>query len=471
MSQFITNLLAERAGEKFALHEKYLNGQMVRVLRTIGFDRHYARAVGPYLYDDAGEQYLDLLSGFGTFAVGRNHPKVNAALREVLDADLPNLAQMDVSPLSGFLAEALVETAPGDSLQKVFFANSGTETVEGAIKLARYATRRDKIVSLINGYHGLTLGSLTITGDQMFRQGFGSLLPGCSAVPLNDLARLDEALRQRDVAAFIVEPIQGKGVNIPDDDYLREARRLCTKYGTLFVADEVQTGLGRTGKMWAVEHWGVEPDMLLCAKALSGGQAPVGAILSRADVMDAVFDRMDRAVVHGSTFGKNTMAMAAGLITLKVLREERLVENAAAIGARLIEDMMPFVGRHEFVKDVRGKGLMIALEFGAPKSLKLRASWAMLESANKSLFSQMVLIPLFERHKVLAQVAGAGMHVIKLLPALVVSDTDRQWIVSALDEVIGDCHKVPGAIWNLGASLVQHTLAPKRRAGAAVAAE
>ncbi|MEM7740436.1 MAG: aspartate aminotransferase family protein, partial [Pseudomonadota bacterium] len=299
MTQLIGSLLEARAGEKFDLHEQHLNGQLVRVLRTIGFDRHYKKGAGAYLYDQDDHQYLDLLSGFGTFALGRNHPTVNAALHEVLSGELPNLAQLDVSVLAGLLAEALIKTWPGDSRVKAFFANSGTEAVEGGLKLARYATGRDKVVCLKGGYHGLTLGSLSVTSDEMFQKGFGALLPGVTMVKMNDLDALDEALRGKDVAAFIVEPIQGKGVHIPDDHYLAEATRLCSKYGTVFIADEVQTGLGRTGKMWAMEHWGVEPDMLLTAKALSGGHAPVGAILAKAPIMDAVFDRMDRAVVHG----------------------------------------------------------------------------------------------------------------------------------------------------------------------------
>lgn len=211
--------------------------------------------------------------------------------------------------------------------------------------------------------------------------------------------------------------------------------------------------------------------MLLCAKALSGGHAPVGAVIARAPIMDAVFDRMDRAVVHGSTFGKNNLAMIAGLATLRVLEDEGLVAHAATIGEALLNDLRGFVDRYEFVHDVRGKGLMIAIEFGEPRSLKLRASWALLESASKSLFSQMVLIPLFERHRILAQVAGGGMHVIKLLPPLVISETDRQWIVSAFDDVIADCHKTPGAIWKLGASLARHALAPAGKSAQVVAAE
>jgi len=454
----IGSILASRGGEQFDLHERYANAQLVRVLRTIGFDRDYVRATGPHLYDGAGNKYLDLLSGWGTFALGRNHPAINAALREVLELELPNLVAMDVSVLSGVLAEELVRVAPGDGLTKVFFANSGAETVEGALKFARCATGRPGAVYCSSAFHGLTMGSLAMNGSEDFRAGFGPMLDGPRRVPFNDLAALEEALSSRDVAALFVEPIQGKGVNVPDDDYLPEARRLCDRYGTLLVADEVQTGLGRTGRMWCVEHWGVEPDMLLSAKALSGGQVPVGAILARKGVFDAVFSKMERAVVHSSTFSMNTMAMAAGITTLRVLREQELVEHADAMGRAIMEDLRPFVGRHEFVKDVRGKGLMIGIEFGRPKSLKLRAAWSLLEKANESLFCQMVLMPLFERHRVLAQVAGHNA-VIKLLPPLVINDEDRRWMVSALDDVIAECHKVPGSLWGLGRSLAGHAIA------------
>ncbi|GAB5376305.1 MAG: aminobacteriohopanetriol synthase HpnO [Acuticoccus sp.] len=453
MTNFIGELLASRSGEQFSLHEAHLNRQMVRVLRTIGFDRNYVRARGAYLYDEADNAYLDLLSGFGVFALGRNHPTVNAALIEVLQADLPNLVQLDVSLLAGLLGEALIETAPDDSLSRVFFANSGAETVEAAIKFARAATRRPRSVHCEHAFHGLTYGALSLNGEKIFREGFGPFLGAVSAVPFNDLAALEEALAGGDVAAFIVEPIQGKGVNLPDAGYLAEAARLCERAGALFIADEVQTGLGRTGAMWAVEHFGVVPDMLLSAKALSGGQAPVGAVLMREKVFAAVFDRMERAVVHGSTFAKNNLAMAAGLATLKVLREEGLVAHAAQVGERLIADLSALSARYEFVHAVRGKGLMIGIEFGPPKSLRLKAAWALLEQANAALFSQMILIPLFADHRILAQVAGHGQHVIKLLPPLVVSDSDADWIVGAFDKTIGDCHKVPGAIWDLGRRL------------------
>jgi ornithine--oxo-acid transaminase len=461
MSFSISELLQSRSNEKFALHEQHLNNQMVRVLNTIGFNRNYKKAIGQYLYDDKNKKYLDCLSGFGVFAVGRNHPTVISALQETLTLELPNLVQMDVSLLSGIFAEKILQTTP-DNLERMFFCNSGTEAVEAAIKFARYTTKREKILHCEHSYHGLTLGALALNGEEVFREGFGPLLPGCSSVPFNHLERLEAALADKDVAAFFVEPIQGKGVNLPDDNYLKEAQRLCHQYGTLFVADEIQTGVGRTGKFWAIDHWDVEPDMILMAKALSGGFIPIGGVAMTQKIMDAVFNRMDRAVVHGSTFSKNNMAMAAGIATLQVIEDEKLIENTALIGENIITSLGAMTEKYEFLKEVRGKGLMIAIEFGAPKSLSLKTAWMMLEAANKGLFCQMITIPLFKEHHLLSQVAGHGMNVVKLLPPLNLTEKDRDWVVNSFDSVIADCHEIPGSIWDLGKNLASHAIKNKK---------
>jgi ornithine--oxo-acid transaminase len=452
----MTALFAARESERWSLHTRHLNEQMVRVLRTIGFDVGFCRGAGQYLYDRNGTRYLDLLSGFGVFALGRNHPVIRDALKSVLDQELPNLVQMDVSPLAGVLAERLLARVP--YLDKVFFSNSGAEAVEAAIKFARTATGRPGIVYCQHAFHGLSYGALSLTGDDIFRDGFLPLLPDCVAVPFNDLSALESALKSRTMAAFIVEPIQGKGINLPADDYLRNAADLCRRHGTLFVADEIQTGLGRTGRFLAIEHWNVEPDMVLIAKALSGGHVPVGAVLARKPIFDRVFNRMDRAVVHGSTFGKNDLAMAAGIATLAVLADEKLVENAARQGERLLNALQAMVPRYELLREVRGKGLMIGVEFGPPRSLKLKTSWSLLETANKGLFCQLITIPLFTDHKVLCQVAGHGSHTIKLLPPLIISDEDCDWIERAFEAAIAGSHRVPGAVWSLGKSLVDNAL-------------
>src|ERR1043166_3135282 len=397
-------LFETHESDRFSLHKRRLNEQMVRVLKTIGYDVGFCKGRGQYLYDRADRQYLDLLSGFGVFALGRNHPKIRAALKSALDADLPNLVQMDVSTLAGILADRLLDLVP--HLDKVFFANSGAESVEAAIKFARAATGRAGIAYCSHAFHGLTYGALSLNGDDTFRRGFEPLLPDCVCVPFNDLAALDRALSNRQMAAFVVEPIQGKGVILPDDDYLKGAEQLCRRYDTLFVVDEIQTGIGRTGKFLAGEHWGIEPDMVLLAKALSGGHVPIGAVLMRKAIHEKVFNRMDRAVVHGSTFSKNDLAMAAGIATLEVLKAERITENAALMGERLLRDLSALTERYELLTAVRGKGLMIGVEFGAPSSFKLKASWALLETASKGLFCQLITIPLFKEHKILTQVAG-----------------------------------------------------------------
>ena len=456
MAYNISDLFAQREGERYSLHSRHLNEQMVRVLKAIGYDVGFRSGSGQYLYDRDGVRYLDLLSGYGVFAVGRNHPALREALISVLDNDLPNLVQMDVSALSGILAERLLALAP--YLDKAFFCNSGSEAVESAIKFSRAATGRPGIVYCEHAFHGLSNGALSLNGDELFRGGFEPLLPGCVSVPFNDLAALEQALHARTAAAFIVEPIQGKGVNIPDDNYLRDAAALCRRYGTLFVADEIQTGMGRTGRFLAVEHWNVEPDMVLLAKTLSGGHVPVGAVLTRKAIFDKIYDRMDRAVVHGTTFGSNNLAMAAGITTLDVIKSERLVENAARTGARLLRDLSAMIPRYEFLHDVRGKGLMIGIEFGPPTSVKLKMAWHTVEASRQGLFCQLITIPLFKEHKILSQVAADKSHTIKLLPPLTITDADCDWIVGAFDAAIASSERVPGAIWSLGKTLVGHSL-------------
>jgi ornithine--oxo-acid transaminase len=454
MAYDFADLFAQRERERYAIHSRHLNEQMVRVLKAIGYDIGFCRGKGQYLYDREGAPYLDLLSGYGVFAIGRNHPALGEALKSVLDSELPNLVQMDVSTLAGVLAERLLAQVP--YLDKVFFANSGSESVEAAIKFARAATGRSGIVYCEHAFHGLSYGALSLNGDEVFRSGFEPLVPDCIRIPFNDLLALEKVLHSRTIAAFIVEPIQGKGVNMPAEDYLKNAADLCRRHGTLFVADEVQTGLGRTGRFLAIEHWNVEPDMILIAKTLSGGHVPVGAVLTRKRIFDKVFSRMDRAIAHGSTFGNNDLAMAAGIATLDVLTSEGLIEKAAKTGEKLLHGLSAMISRYECLRDVRGKGLMIGIEFGSPKSFKLKASWNVLETSRKGLFCQLITIPLLKEHKILSQVSSHTSHTIKLLPPLVISDPDCDWILNAFESVISDSHRVPGAIWSLGKTLVGH---------------
>ncbi len=429
----IRELLQARAGEEYDLYARTINPQFMRVLKTIGFDRVWARAEGQYLYDEGGTRFLDLLGGFGMFNVGRNNPRVRAALVEALELETPGSVQLGVSLLPGLLAEELLKRTP-DRLARVLFTNSGTEAVEAAVKLGRAATGRSRVLSTVHGFHGLTLGSLSANGGGQFVERFGPLLPGFSQVPFGDLEALERELRSEDVALFLLEPIQGHGVYLPPPGYLAAAQELCRRYGTLFAVDEVQTGFGRTGKLFASEHWELDPDLVTVAKSLSGGYVPIGALLMAQPVYDGVFDSLEHSVSHGSTFAPNDLAMAAGLATLRELDDAQLIERAARLGELLLERTQPLVEAHEVVREVRGLGLMWAMEFAEPESGSL--SWRVLERMQTGLFAQLVVVPLFTKHHVLSQVAGHDLAVLKGLPPLVVSEQDINDFVTALDDVI-----------------------------------
>jgi ornithine--oxo-acid transaminase len=441
----VREILADRAGEEMALGDSHLNPQLGRILRTLGLDKRWARGEGAHLIDAEGNRYLDLLSGYGVFAIGRNHPEAIAAVLDTMAAHTANLPQLGVTLLSGVLAEQLLARAPG-SVAAMVPANSGTEAVEAAIKIARAATGRSRVLFAEHAFHGLTLGSLSLNGNDEFRDGFGPLLPDCEAVPFGDLDALERALASGEVAAFVVEPIQGKGVNLPPDGYLQAAQRLCREAGALFVCDEVQTGLGRTGRFLALEHWGLEPDLICLSKALSGGLVPVGAVLVSRAAFDSVFDGMERAVRHGSTFGGNDLAAAAALATLRVLDVEGLVARAERLGSLLLELTVPLVERYEVVSDVRGLGLMWAIEFGPPGGGGARRSiWNAAERAQPGIFSQLIVGPLFHEHRILCQVAGHRMNVVKALPSLVVEEEEIRRFAAALEGVVARAERVPSA--------------------------
>ena len=449
----ITQLLAERTGEEMALNDRYLNPQMGRILRTLGFDKTWTGGEGAHLIDSDGERYLDLFGGYGVFAIGRSHPRAVAAVRETMDAATGNLPQLGVTLLSGVLAEQLLQRAGrggAKNLGAMVPANSGTEAVEAAIKIARAATGRARVLYAEHAFHGLTLGSLSLNGNEEFRAGFGPLLGGCDPVGFGDLDALRAELERGDVAALVLEPVQGKGVNLPAPGYLQAAQQLCRDAGTLFVCDEVQTGIGRTGRFLALEHWQLEPDIVCLAKALSGGLVPIGAVLVSREVFDRVFDGMERAVRHGSTFGGNDLAAAAALATLSVLDEERLIERAAALGELLLDLTRPLTERFEVVRDVRGLGLMWAIEFGPPSGRIGRRLWDAVEGRQPGLFSQLITVPLFHRHRILCQVAGHHMNVIKALPPLVVEEDEIRRFAAALEQTIADAERYPAALARFG---------------------
>ena len=459
MHEDFVGWVEQHRGTQYDLHTDHINPTFVKMLKTIGFDRNYTRGEGAYLWDGAGTKYLDLLTGWGVFMLGRNHPKVRDVLRQILDANSPNLVRMDCSILSGLAAEALVRHTPA-GLSRVFFCNSGTETVETAIKFSRCATGRQKIIYCEHAFHGLTTGSLAINGADFFRERFGDLLPHTQAVPFNDLVSLEQALAKHDAAAFILEPIQGKSCEIVADGYLAEAQRLCRKAGTLLVVDEVQSGMGRTGKWFCFQHWPeVEPDIICVAKGLSGGFVPVGAVITRPRIMDAVFNSMERCVVHSNTFGQNDLAMAAALASIQVIEEDKLVENADELGRYAMTRLAEIGKTCPFVTEVRGKGLMFGIDFARPEnSLKLRLAWDMLHKLNFGVFGQMIIIPLLKKHHILTQVAGYHTEVIKFLPPLVSTKQDMDWFLQAMQDVLADTQKFPGTAWDTVLGLAKNVV-------------
>ena len=346
-----------RFDDVYEAYKEYLNPPLARFMKLAGVPVEIDTR-GCRIYDEKGKSYLDFCGGYGVFTLGYMHPKVVAAVREQLE-HMALSSRVFFNAKTAALAEALAKIAPGD-LQISFFSNSGTEAVEAALKMARLSTKRTKIVSTQNAYHGKTMGSLTATGRDLFKDSFKPLVPEFTHVPFGDLTALDRALPG--AAAFIVEPIQCEGgVVIPTDGYLRGVRELCDKHGSLFIADEVQTGIGRTGYLWGVDHDRVAPDILAAAKGLSGGVVPIGATIARRDVWMNAFGHSP--LIHTSTFGGNPLACTAGLAALQVLKEERLVDHSRAQGRYLLERASQLMARHPgVIADVRGRGLVVGVE-------------------------------------------------------------------------------------------------------------
>jgi ornithine--oxo-acid transaminase len=424
------------------------------MLHAIGFDKTYVRAERAFLYDVHGDQYLDMLAGFGVYALGRHHPVVRQAVHDALDADLADLTQFDAPPLAGLLGEALLTRAP--HLQRVYFSNSGTEAVEAALKFARYATGKGRILYCDHAFHGLTAGALSTNGAKEFRSGFGPMLPG-TAIDFGDLAKLERELRRGDVAGLIVEPIQGKGVAVAPAGFLKAAHALLRAHDALLIADEVQTGIGRTGDFFAYQHDDVEPDIVATAKALSGGYIPVGATMAHDWIFQKVYHSIDRVLVHDSTFGSNSQAMAAGLATLAVIDDEDVVGNARRMGELLQSRLTELVDRYELIHEVRGRGLMIGIEFGRPTSWRLRAPWTALQLARKGLFAQTVVHALFHQHRILTQVSGDHVEVIKLIPPLIIGEAEVEQFLEAFIAVMDDAHSGTGLIWDFAKSMIAQT--------------
>ena len=431
-------------------HKAYGNSGLTSLLTLLGLDKKFVKAEGNYLWDSSGTKYVDFLAGYGSVSLGHNHPKIVEALHKV--DSLPNILQVSLPTMSGALARNLAMITPGD-LQRTFFGNSGAEAVEGALKLARAATGKAEFIYAENSFHGKTFGALSVTGREKYQKTFMPLVPGAKAVPFGDASSLDKALRSKNVAAFIVEPIQGEGgVNVPPAGYLAEAKKLCTKYGALLIVDEIQTGLGRTGKMFACEYDGIAPDVMCLAKSLGGGVMPIGAFVTTDEIWQKAFGGPTRSTLHTSTFGGNTRACAAGIASLQVIVEDKLAESAAEKGAYLMKKLAALQQKHESIKEIRGKGLLVGLEFKEPTSGVLKAlSFGVVNALSKEYLGAMVSGELATKHHVITAYTLNNPNVIRLEPPLTIGTEDIDYAVESLDEVLGRFKSiVSAALSNIG---------------------
>lgn len=439
-------------------YREFVNPQWSRMLDILGMNVRYTRCEGAWLHTDNGRRILDFLSGYCVHNLGHNHPALVAALQDELAGCGPAMVQSHVPELAGLLAERLCRRA-GSKLSKVFFCSSGSEGVEAAIKFARAHTGRNGLLYAHGAFHGLTCGALSLMDGGFWKDGFGPFLAGTEAVDFGDIRQLEYKLAALRPAAFIVEPIQSEaGVQIPDATYLSAARTLCHKHGALLVFDEVQTGLCRTGKFLAAHHYGVDPDMVILAKALSGGLVPSGAVLMTDDVYSSTYDSVQRAIVHTSTFSENGLAMRAGLATLDVLENENLDRRAAQLGEYLMRQLRDALDGFEMVREVRGVGLLNGIEFmPPPNSMRLRAAFEAFRAIHPGLFGQMLVMRLFREKNILTQICGNNFMVLKAAPPLVVSEEEIDLYVRSVRDVVEQVHS-SSAFWSEALSLARKAL-------------
>ena len=432
--------VSDSAGKSETAYRDHVNPHWVRLLDLLDMNVRYKRCAGSELFTDDGRRILDFLSGYCVHNVGHNHPAVIAALHEELDQSGPAMLQSHVPELAGTLGAELCRRARG-RVKKAYFCSSGSEGVETVIKFARLHTRRSGMLYCQGAFHGLTCGALSLMSESSWAAGFAPLLPGTESVPFDDLAELENRLSSRSFAAFIVEPIQSEaGVRVPGEDYLRAAQVLCRRYGTLLVLDEVQTGLYRTGPFLAGQRWGLDPDMVVLAKALSGGLIPSGAVLMSDKVYESVYSSLGRSIIHTSTFGENGLAMRAGLVALATMDDEDLGTRAKFLGEHLRERLCAALSGYEMFAEVRGAGLLNGIVFRPPESLKLKLAFEAFRAVHEGMFGQVMVMRLFRKKNILTQMCGNNFMVLKAAPPLVVSEEQIEEFVAAVKAVVELAH-------------------------------
>ncbi len=433
-------MLKQSSVATHSLYSANVNPQWVRLLDLLDMNVHYERCLGAELFAEDGTCYLDFLSGYCVHNTGHNHPHIVHALMQELERSGPVMLQSHVPELAGELAQRLCALA-GGNLTKAFFCSSGSEGVEAAIKFARTTTRRNGLLACTDAFHGLTCGALSLMDNSFWREGFGPLLADSTVIAFDDLDALEQELKTRKYAAFFVEPVQSEGgIRVPAPHYLSSAQQLCKRYGTLLVLDEVQTAMFRTGRFLAAQHFEVQPDMVILAKALSGGLIPVGAVLMTEEISEAMYSSLQRAIVHTSTYGENGLAMRAGLATLDVLEREGLGRRSIELGSLLRDSLNAALAPYEMFAGTRGLGLLSGIEFRPPTRLSLKLSFQAFRAIHTAMFGQMLVMRLFRQEKILTQMCGNNFMVLKTAPPLIANEEQIHSFVNSAERVVSEMH-------------------------------
>jgi ornithine--oxo-acid transaminase len=449
-------LIEQQFESAAGLNKRYVHPKLAKMFALAGMKALFDRGEGQYLW--SGERrFLDFLSGGGIHYIGRNHPAVRQAITDVAGMDLPNITIVNPSLLGGLLAQRLIALA-GDHYAKCFFGNSGTEAADLAMRFARYATRRRRFLYLEGSFHGRTFAAISACGFPELREGQEPMMPTCTAVRRNDIAQLRRELSYGDVAGFIFEPVQGMTCEVLDSAYLREAEALCQQSGTLLIADEVQTGLGRCGSWFATSGLGMRPSLLMVSKTLSGGMMPVSAVLISDDVYERVFDKFKAGPFYWSTFAENNLAMAAGIATLDVLEQMNAPERSIELSNLIEEGVRRLADKYDCIERLAGQGLMRAIYFKTTSNPKLRAEQAVLDSTDKSAFAAALHVDMYREFGIMLQIPGPGLNAVKFLPPICTTEEDIRFFLDALDQTLARYYSGVGPVIGIGQTALKATI-------------
>lgn len=439
----------------FDRYAEHVNPTFIKLLSVLGYGREYIRAKDVWLWDSKQRRYLDMLAGFGAVNLGHNHPEILNAIADVLKGDAVHFNHIAPSRQQAELAELLTTLLP-TTLQLCLFSNGGAEAVEAAMKLARAATQRSGFAYCRNAFHGTSFGALSIMGQTRMRESLEPLLPNCHRVDFNDLQQLETVLARKDIAAFIVEPIQGEGgLILPATDYLKQAQALCHKYQTLFVLDEIQTGLGRTGRLFAFEEEGVIPDVLIIGKSLSGGIAPIAVTVTSQTIYNKAFSGLDRFDLHSSTFAGNTLACTVAHRTLQLLQQQTLIRNSRERGEQLLAGLRKVLANHPLIIDIRGRGLYVAIEFGPTETGILnKLVPSLISLTSEKVYGHWIALKLLEAG-IICQPAANHWNVLKLMPPLSISAEDIENAIVTIADVVNDYTNISKLIKDVSLRLVK----------------